>query len=73
MRKSIAFTFEISEDLPTNWQQSVPVVLDTLEKLPQLTELGIEYLPKSQKKAILDAIELFKAENPDFAKIKIVL
>jgi hypothetical protein len=28
-----AFAFEISEDVPVNWRQSVPVVLDTLEKL----------------------------------------
>ena len=28
-----AFAFEISEDLPRNWRQSVPVVLETLEAL----------------------------------------
>ena len=28
-----ALAFEISEDLPTNWRESVPVVLDTLEEL----------------------------------------
>lgn len=28
-----AFAFEVSEDLPANWQQSFPVVLQTLEEL----------------------------------------
>ncbi|NOX53867.1 MAG: hypothetical protein GXP27_05400 [Planctomycetes bacterium] len=28
-----AFAFEVSEDLPTNWQTSIPVVLDALEDL----------------------------------------
>lgn len=28
-----AFAFEISEDVPANWRESVPVVLETLEKL----------------------------------------
>jgi len=28
-----AFAFEISEDLPANWKQSIPVVLDALEEL----------------------------------------
>ncbi len=28
-----AFAFELSEDLPSNWRESVPVVLDTLEKI----------------------------------------
>ena len=28
-----ALAFEISEDLPTNWPQSIPVVLDTLREL----------------------------------------
>lgn len=27
------FAFELSEDLPTNWQESIPVVLRTLEEL----------------------------------------
>lgn len=28
------FAFEISEDLPTTWQESIPVVLQTLQSLP---------------------------------------
>ena len=28
-----AFAFEISEDLPTNWRTSVPIVLETLGEL----------------------------------------
>jgi len=28
-----AFGFEISEDLPRNWEQSIPIVLDTLREL----------------------------------------
>jgi hypothetical protein len=28
-----AFAFEISEDLPRNWRESIPVVLETLETL----------------------------------------
>ena len=28
-----ALAFEISEDLPANWQQSIPIVLDTLREL----------------------------------------
>jgi hypothetical protein len=28
-----AFAFEISGDLPRNWEQSIPIVLDTLEKI----------------------------------------
>ena len=28
-----ALAFEISEDLPTNWHQTIPVVLDTLKEL----------------------------------------
>jgi EAL domain-containing protein (putative c-di-GMP-specific phosphodiesterase class I) len=28
-----ALAFEISEDVPANWRESVPVVLETLEKL----------------------------------------
>ena len=28
-----AFAFEISEDLPTNWRETIPVVLKTLEEL----------------------------------------
>ena len=28
-----ALAFEISEDLPANWQESIPIVLDTLKEL----------------------------------------
>ena len=28
-----AFAFELSEDLPTNWRESIPVVLETLNNL----------------------------------------
>jgi hypothetical protein len=28
-----AFAFEISEDLPRNWRESIPVVLEALEAL----------------------------------------
>ena len=28
-----AFAFEISEDMPSNWETSIPVVLDTLNSL----------------------------------------
>ena len=28
-----AFAFEISEDLPSNWEKSIPVILDTLKEL----------------------------------------
>ena len=27
------FAFEISEDLPDNWETTVPIILDTLENL----------------------------------------
>jgi hypothetical protein len=27
------FAFEISEDLPANWETALPIVLDTLESL----------------------------------------